>query len=122
MSRDFFLTPSCHPCDHLVHAEIWSWEVGHHDVQIEAIVTSVVLQALCDTVGERTLRVYLVDAVLLSRKLDTRPTRIVVGLLFACHGAQKLFGVFGGTQRPIASQMGLAGPALGTSQIDPPHS
>ena len=24
--------------------------------------------------------------------------RIVVGLLFACHGAQKLFGMFGGTQ------------------------
>jgi putative oxidoreductase len=35
--------------------------------------------------------------------------RIVVGLLFACHGAQKLFGVFGGPQFPIASQFGLAG-------------
>jgi putative oxidoreductase len=35
--------------------------------------------------------------------------RIVVGLLFACHGAQKLLGVFGGPQFPIASQFGLAG-------------
>lgn len=35
--------------------------------------------------------------------------RIVAGGLFACHGAQKLFGVLGGTQQPIASLMGLAG-------------
>lgn len=35
--------------------------------------------------------------------------RIVVGLLFACHGAQKLFGVLGGQQMTFASQMGLAG-------------
>lgn len=35
--------------------------------------------------------------------------RVVVGLLFAFHGAQKLFGVFDGTARPIASLMGLAG-------------
>ena len=35
--------------------------------------------------------------------------RIVVGLLFACHGAQKLFGLLGGHQMPLASQMGLAG-------------
>jgi putative oxidoreductase len=35
--------------------------------------------------------------------------RIVVGLLFACHGAQKLFGLFGGQHMPLASQMGLAG-------------
>ena len=35
--------------------------------------------------------------------------RIVVGLLFACHGAQKLFGIFGGQHMPLASQMGLAG-------------
>lgn len=35
--------------------------------------------------------------------------RIVVGLLFAFHGAQKLFGVFDGAARSIASQMGLAG-------------
>jgi putative oxidoreductase len=35
--------------------------------------------------------------------------RMVVGLLFACHGAQKLFGLFGGPQMPLASQMGLAG-------------
>ena len=35
--------------------------------------------------------------------------RIVVGLLFAFHGAQKLFGMFDGTARPLASLMGLAG-------------
>ncbi len=40
--------------------------------------------------------------------------RIVVGLLFACNGAQKLFGVFGGLGKsgaaaPFFSQMGLAG-------------
>jgi putative oxidoreductase len=43
----------------------------------------------------------------------TEPTyatmRIVAGFLFAFHGAQKLFGAFDGTARPIASQMGLAG-------------
>ena len=32
--------------------------------------------------------------------------RIVLGVLFACHGAQKLFGLFGGPQMPLASQMG----------------
>lgn len=41
--------------------------------------------------------------------------RIVAGLLFACHGAQKLFGVLGGvggqpgTVVPLFSLMGLAG-------------
>jgi len=40
--------------------------------------------------------------------------RIVVGLLFACNGARKLFGVFGGMggsgeAAPLLSQMGLAG-------------
>jgi len=35
--------------------------------------------------------------------------RIVVGLLFACHGAQKLFGVFGGQQAALASKFGVAG-------------
>ena len=35
--------------------------------------------------------------------------RIVAGLLFACHGAQKLFGVFGGNRVPILSEFGLAG-------------
>lgn len=35
--------------------------------------------------------------------------RIVVGFLFACHGAQKLFGAFGGQQVQLASLMGLAG-------------
>jgi putative oxidoreductase len=35
--------------------------------------------------------------------------RIVSGLLFACHGAQKLLGALGGQQVPLMSQMGLAG-------------
>jgi putative oxidoreductase len=35
--------------------------------------------------------------------------RIVVGLLFACHGAQKLFGVLGGQHVPLHSMFGLAG-------------
>jgi putative oxidoreductase len=35
--------------------------------------------------------------------------RIVAGLLFAQHGAQKLFGVLGGRQPPLISQLGLAG-------------
>jgi putative oxidoreductase len=35
--------------------------------------------------------------------------RIVAGLLFFCHGAQKLFGVLGGHRVPIVSQLGAAG-------------
>jgi putative oxidoreductase len=41
--------------------------------------------------------------------------RIIAGLLFACHGAQKLFGMFGGVGPPpgaavpLFSLMGLAG-------------
>jgi putative oxidoreductase len=35
--------------------------------------------------------------------------RIVTGLLFVQHGAQKLFGVLGGSQRDLFTQMGLAG-------------
>lgn len=35
--------------------------------------------------------------------------RIVAGLLFAVHGAQKLFGVLGGRQVELFSQMGVAG-------------
>ena len=35
--------------------------------------------------------------------------RIAAGLLFACHGAQKLFGLFGGQHVPLASMFGLAG-------------
>jgi putative oxidoreductase len=35
--------------------------------------------------------------------------RIVAGLLFACHGAQKLLGVFGGQQVALMSRPGLAG-------------
>ena len=35
--------------------------------------------------------------------------RLAIGVIFVAHGAQKLFGAFDGTVRPIASQMGLAG-------------
>lgn len=35
--------------------------------------------------------------------------RVVAGLLFAVHGAQKLFGVIGGTKMPPASLFGFAG-------------
>ncbi len=35
--------------------------------------------------------------------------RLMVGLMFAQHGAQKLFGVLGGHQVQLMSQMGLAG-------------
>jgi putative oxidoreductase len=35
--------------------------------------------------------------------------RIAAGLLFAQHGAQKLFGLLGGRQQELMSQMGLAG-------------
>jgi putative oxidoreductase len=35
--------------------------------------------------------------------------RIVVGFLFACHGAAKLFGVMGGQRVPLQSLMGAAG-------------
>jgi putative oxidoreductase len=35
--------------------------------------------------------------------------RIVAGVLFAQHGAQKLLGLFGGQQVPITSQFGMAG-------------
>jgi putative oxidoreductase len=35
--------------------------------------------------------------------------RIVAGVLFACHGLQKLFGMFGGKQVPLMTQLGLAG-------------
>jgi len=35
--------------------------------------------------------------------------RIVAGLMFAQHGAQKLFGVLGGTSRDLLSPMGVAG-------------
>ena len=35
--------------------------------------------------------------------------RVVAGVLFACHGAQKLFGVLGGDSVPILSRIGLAG-------------
>jgi putative oxidoreductase len=35
--------------------------------------------------------------------------RIVAGLLFACHGAQKLFGLFGGQQVTLLSLFGAAG-------------
>lgn len=35
--------------------------------------------------------------------------RVVVGLLFAFHGAQKLFGLFGGPQMALTSKFGVAG-------------
>jgi putative oxidoreductase len=35
--------------------------------------------------------------------------RIVAGLLFACHGAQKLFGELGGQQVALGSMFGAAG-------------
>jgi putative oxidoreductase len=35
--------------------------------------------------------------------------RIGAGVLFACHGAQKLFGMLGGQQVSLVSQMGAAG-------------
>lgn len=35
--------------------------------------------------------------------------RIVIGVLFACHGAQKLFGVLGGETVTLFSLRGLAG-------------
>jgi putative oxidoreductase len=35
--------------------------------------------------------------------------RIVAGLLFAFHGAQKLFGLFGGQRVTLISQFGAAG-------------
>ena len=35
--------------------------------------------------------------------------RIVAGLLFVCHGGQKIFGWFGGQPVPLASLFGVAG-------------
>jgi putative oxidoreductase len=35
--------------------------------------------------------------------------RIVVGLLFVCHGGQKVFGWFGGQPAPLMSLLGVAG-------------
>jgi putative oxidoreductase len=35
--------------------------------------------------------------------------RIAVGLLFAFHGAQKLFGLFGGSAQPLMTRLGAAG-------------
>jgi putative oxidoreductase len=47
----------------------------------------------------------------MSRLTDVPYTalRIVVGLSFAQHGAQKLFGVLGGHLVPLASRLGAAG-------------
>jgi putative oxidoreductase len=35
--------------------------------------------------------------------------RIIAGLLFVCHGGQKIFGWFGGQPVPLGSLFGLAG-------------
>lgn len=35
--------------------------------------------------------------------------RIIVGLLFVCHGGQKIFGWFGGQPVPLGSLFGMAG-------------
>lgn len=35
--------------------------------------------------------------------------RIAVGLLFSFHGAQKLFGMFGGHAQPLMTRLGAAG-------------
>lgn len=35
--------------------------------------------------------------------------RVIIGLLFACHGAQKLFGVLGGTSQLGHTKMMIAG-------------
>jgi putative oxidoreductase len=35
--------------------------------------------------------------------------RIAVGFMFACHGAQKLFGWFGGDPKPLLSLLGIGG-------------
>jgi putative oxidoreductase len=35
--------------------------------------------------------------------------RVVAGLMFAVHGAQKLFGFLGGHQMPVASLFGVGG-------------
>lgn len=35
--------------------------------------------------------------------------RFVIGLLFAQHGAQKLFGLLGGREQPLMSLLGAAG-------------
>ena len=35
--------------------------------------------------------------------------RVLVGLMFAAHGAQKLFGMFGGSKAELLSFMGLIG-------------
>ena len=34
--------------------------------------------------------------------------RVVLAFLYFCHGAQKLFGLFGGHQVPLASLLGVA--------------
>jgi len=35
--------------------------------------------------------------------------RVMFGLLFLCHGLQKLFGLFGGNVQPLGSLLGIAG-------------
>ncbi len=48
----------------------------------------------------------------MTSRLEARawaPLRIVAGAMYACHGAQKLFGVFGGHVLPTGSQLWIGG-------------
>jgi putative oxidoreductase len=44
-----------------------------------------------------------------AQPLAYQAMRIVIGVLFAFHGAQKLFGLFGMSRVPLISQLGAAG-------------
>lgn len=43
------------------------------------------------------------------KDLTHNALRIVAGFMFLCHGAQKLFGVFGSERAELVSQRGLGG-------------
>jgi putative oxidoreductase len=43
--------------------------------------------------------------------------RLIAGLMFACHGFQKLFGVLGGQRPPLFSLLGAAGIIESTTGI-----
>jgi putative oxidoreductase len=58
---------------------------------------------------DRETEVYM-DVAARWREISLNLLRIVTGLMFACHGAQKLFGVLGFPHRvPLESIFGLAG-------------